>query len=156
MPAHRKKHRCAWGKKSYFRAGGRSSLMVMPRPLSGCQIKAKIKDFLLRYRLLLYQQWFFQNLVVSRILEMTAAPCNGLMSQSSIPAPPNTSDRQSISTKYGPTLYFRALPKTRLDCKLQSKQQCMSCSLYNYTSESPHTYYIVHRQQMSYGVNQSS
>ena len=85
--------------------------MIMPRPLSGCQIKAKIKDFLLRYRLFQYQHWFFPNLEVSRILEMTAAPCNGLMSQSSIPAPPNTSDRQSISTKYGPNLYFRALRK---------------------------------------------
>ena len=46
-PSRREKHRCAWGKKSYFRAGGRGSLMIMPRPLSGCQIKAEIKDFLL-------------------------------------------------------------------------------------------------------------
>ena len=28
-------------------SGGRGSLMIMPRPLSGCQIKAEIKDFLL-------------------------------------------------------------------------------------------------------------
>ena len=28
-----------------FRAGGRGSLMIMPRPFSGCQIKAEIKGF---------------------------------------------------------------------------------------------------------------
>ena len=38
--SRREKHRSAWGKKSYFRAGGLSSLMMKPRPLSGCQIKA--------------------------------------------------------------------------------------------------------------------
>jgi hypothetical protein len=27
------------GQKSYFRAGGRGSLMIMPHTLSGCQIK---------------------------------------------------------------------------------------------------------------------
>ena len=33
------------------RAGGCGSLMIMPHPFSGCQIKAEIKGFLLRYRL---------------------------------------------------------------------------------------------------------
>ena len=44
--SRREKHRSAWGKKSYFRAGGRGSLMIMPHPLSGCQIKAEIKGCL--------------------------------------------------------------------------------------------------------------
>ena len=35
------KHRSAWGKKRYFRAGGRGSPMVMPHPLSGCHFKAE-------------------------------------------------------------------------------------------------------------------
>ena len=35
--------------------------MVMPRPLSGCQIKAEIKGFLLVYRLFLYKHWFLPN-----------------------------------------------------------------------------------------------
>ena len=34
----------------------------MPRPLSGCQIKAEIKGFLLMYHLFLYKQWFFHNI----------------------------------------------------------------------------------------------
>ena len=34
----------------------------MPNPLSGCQIKAEIKGFLLMYCLFLYYQWFFQNI----------------------------------------------------------------------------------------------
>ena len=45
-----------------FAARGRGSLLIMPRPLLGCQIKAEIKDFLLMYRLFLYYQWFFQNI----------------------------------------------------------------------------------------------
>ena len=53
-PSRRKKHRSARSKKSYSRAGGRGSLMIMPHPLSGCQIKAEIKDFLLKYRLFLF------------------------------------------------------------------------------------------------------
>ena len=32
-PRYREKHRWAWGKKSYFRAVGHSSPMVMPHPL---------------------------------------------------------------------------------------------------------------------------
>ena len=45
-----------------FAAGGRSSLLVKPCPLSGSQIKAEIKGFLLMYRLFLYYLWFFQNI----------------------------------------------------------------------------------------------
>ena len=44
-----------------FAAGGRGPLLMMPHPLSGCQIKAEIQGFLLMYCLFLYQQWFFQN-----------------------------------------------------------------------------------------------
>ena len=45
-----------------FAAGGRGGLLVKPRPLSGSQIKAEIKGFLLMYRLFLYYLWFFQNI----------------------------------------------------------------------------------------------
>jgi hypothetical protein len=45
-----------------FAASKRGALLIMPRPLLGCQIKAVIKGFLLRYRLFLYYQWFFQNI----------------------------------------------------------------------------------------------
>ena len=45
-----------------FAARGRDALLMMPRPLSGCQIKAEIQGFLLMYRLFLYHQWFFQNI----------------------------------------------------------------------------------------------
>ena len=37
-----------------FAARGRDALLIMPRPLSGCQIKAEIKGFLLMYHLFLY------------------------------------------------------------------------------------------------------
>ena len=37
-----------------FAASGRDALLMMPRPLSGCQIKAEIKGFLLMYCLFLY------------------------------------------------------------------------------------------------------
>ena len=37
-----------------FAAKGRGALLISPRPLSGCQIKAKIKGCLLMYRLFLY------------------------------------------------------------------------------------------------------
>ena len=56
-PYRREKHRSAWGKKSCSMARGRDSLMLMPRPLSRCQIKAEIQGFLLMHRLFLYQQW---------------------------------------------------------------------------------------------------
>ena len=45
-----------------FTARGRGGLLIMPRPLSGCQMKAEIKGFLLMYRLFLYYLWFFQNI----------------------------------------------------------------------------------------------
>ena len=45
-----------------FTARGRDGPLIMPRPLSGCQMKAEIKGFLLMYRLFLYYQWFFQNI----------------------------------------------------------------------------------------------
>ena len=45
-----------------FAARGCGALLIKPRPLSGYQIKAEIKGFLLRNRLFLYYQWFFQNI----------------------------------------------------------------------------------------------
>ena len=45
-----------------FTARGRGGLLVKPCPLSGCQMKAEIKGFLLMYRLFLYYFWFFQNI----------------------------------------------------------------------------------------------
>ena len=45
-----------------FAARGRDGLLVEPRPLSGSQIKAEIKGFLLMYCLFLYYLWFFQNI----------------------------------------------------------------------------------------------
>ena len=45
-----------------FTARGRGGLLVKPRPLSGSQMKAEIKGFLLMYRLFLYYFWFFQNI----------------------------------------------------------------------------------------------
>ena len=45
-----------------FAAGGRGTLLVVPRPLSGCQIKADIKGFLLSYLLFQYKHWFCPNL----------------------------------------------------------------------------------------------
>ena len=45
-----------------FAARGRGALLMMPRPLSGCQIKVEIKGFQLMYCLFLYYLWFFQNI----------------------------------------------------------------------------------------------
>ena len=57
----------------------------------------------------------------------------------------------SRSLAMPPIFFIGRFLKTRLDCSLsESKQQCMSCSLYNYTSESPHTYYIVHSRNIHY------
>jgi hypothetical protein len=42
-----------------FAARERDALLMMPRPLSGCQIKAEFQGFLQMYRLFLYQQCFF-------------------------------------------------------------------------------------------------
>ena len=74
------KHRSVWGKKSYFRAGGRGSLMVMPYPLLGCQIKAEIKDFLLKYCLFQYKYWFFPNFELKDFPEYTFTPYNSYRS----------------------------------------------------------------------------
>ena len=49
--------------------------MVMPRPLSGCQIKAEIKGFLLVYRLFLYKHWFLPNFELKDFPEYTVTPC---------------------------------------------------------------------------------
>jgi hypothetical protein len=54
-PARREKHRWAWGKKSSFTASHRHALLIMPRPFSGCHMKAEIKGFLLVYRLFQYK-----------------------------------------------------------------------------------------------------
>ena len=50
--------------------------MIMPRPLSGCQIKAKIKGFLLRYRLFQYKHWFLPIFELKDFPELTFTPCN--------------------------------------------------------------------------------
>ena len=49
--------------------------MVLPRPLSGCQIKAEIKGFLLVYRLFLYKHWFLPNFELKYFPEYTVTPC---------------------------------------------------------------------------------
>ena len=59
-----------------FAARGRGGLLIIPRPLLGCQIKAEIKGFLLMYGLIQYQQWFFQDIERHWIPEMTSAPCS--------------------------------------------------------------------------------
>ena len=74
-PSRREKHSSAWGKKSCSTARGRGSLMVIPRPLSGCQIKAEIKGFLLVYRLFLYRHWFLPNFELKDFPEYTVTPC---------------------------------------------------------------------------------
>ena len=74
-PSRREKHRCAWGKKSCSTARGRDSSMVMPHPLLGWQIKAEIKGFLLRYRLLQYKGCFFPIFELKDFLEYTFTPC---------------------------------------------------------------------------------
>ena len=45
-----------------FAARGCYAVLMMPRPILRCQIKAEIKGFLLMYRLFLYFLWFFQNI----------------------------------------------------------------------------------------------
>ena len=45
-----------------FTARSCGALLIMPRPLLGCQITAEIKGFLLMYHLFMYYyKWFFQN-----------------------------------------------------------------------------------------------
>ena len=90
MLARSEKHRWAWVKKSYFGAGGGGSLMMMPRPLSGCQMKAEIQCFLLMYRLFQYQQWVCQDIERRWIPEMTSAPfCNVIRIRNSLLDPLN-------------------------------------------------------------------
>ena len=79
-PARREKHRCAWGKKRFLRAGGRGSLMIMPRPLSGCQIKAEIKGFLLRYRLFQFKHCFLPNFELKDFPDLPFTPCSKYIS----------------------------------------------------------------------------
>ena len=74
-PSRREKHRSAWGKKSCFTARGSDSLMIVPRPLSGCQIKAEIKGFLLRYCLFQYKHWFFPNFDLNHFPDSAFTPC---------------------------------------------------------------------------------
>ena len=54
---------------------GRGALLIMPRPLLGCQIKAEIKGFLLVYRLFLYKHWFLPNFELKDFPEYTVTPC---------------------------------------------------------------------------------
>ena len=49
-----------------FAARGRGALLIMPRQLLGCQIKAEIQGFVLMHGLFLYYQWFFQNIEFSK------------------------------------------------------------------------------------------
>ena len=58
-----------------FAASRRAALLIMPRPLSGCQIKAEIKGFLLRYRLFQYKHWFLPIFELKDFPEYTFTPC---------------------------------------------------------------------------------
>ena len=58
-----------------FVARGRDSSMVMPHPLLGWQIKAEIKDFLLRYPLLQYKYCFPPIFELKDFPEYTFTPC---------------------------------------------------------------------------------
>ena len=49
-----------------FTTRGRGSLLIMPHPLSGCQIKAEIKGFLLKYRLFCTSNGSFRKLEEAR------------------------------------------------------------------------------------------
>jgi hypothetical protein len=46
----------------------------MPRPFSGCQIKAEIKGFLLMYHLGQYKHWFLPNFEPKDPPEYTVTP----------------------------------------------------------------------------------
>ena len=74
-PSRREKHRCAWGKKRSFAASHLHALLIMPHPLLGCQIKAEIKGFLLRYRLFQYKHWFLPIFELKDFSELTFTPC---------------------------------------------------------------------------------
>ena len=58
-----------------FAARRRGALLIMPRPLSGCQIKAETKGFLLVYRLFQCKHWFYPNFEVKDFPELTFTPC---------------------------------------------------------------------------------
>jgi hypothetical protein len=58
-----------------FAARGRAALLMMPRPLLVCQIKAEIKGFLLVYRLLQYKDWILPNFELKDFPELTFTPC---------------------------------------------------------------------------------
>ena len=79
MPPRREKHRSAWGKKSCSTVRGRGSLMIMPRPFSGCQIKAEIKGYLLGSHLFHYRHWFFPNFELKDFPDLTSTPCTYLV-----------------------------------------------------------------------------
>jgi hypothetical protein len=51
--------------------------MIVPRPLSGCQIKAKIKDFLLMYHLFQYKHRFLPNFELKHFPDSAFTPCMG-------------------------------------------------------------------------------
>ena len=79
-PSRREKHRSAWGKKSSLTATHLHPLLIMPRPLLGCYIKAKIKGFLLVYRLFQYKHWNLPNFVLKHFLDSPFTPCTKLLS----------------------------------------------------------------------------
>ena len=58
-----------------FAAGRRGALLVKPHPLSGSQIKAEIKGFLLMYRLFQYNDWFFPNFELKHFPDSAFTPC---------------------------------------------------------------------------------
>jgi hypothetical protein len=51
----------------------------MPHPLSGCQIKAEIKGFLLMYRLFQYKHWFLPNFELKHFPDSPFTPCSTLI-----------------------------------------------------------------------------
>ena len=60
-----------------FAVRGCGALLIMPpHPILGCQIKAEIKDFLLRYRLLQCKHWILPNFEPKDFPELTFTPCS--------------------------------------------------------------------------------
>ena len=64
-----------------FVARGRGALLIMPRPLSGCQIKAEIKGFLLMYRLFQHKHWFLPNFELKQFPDSAFIPCRSKENQ---------------------------------------------------------------------------
>ena len=60
------------------------ALMIMPRPLSGCQIKAEINGFLLKHRLFQHKHWFFPIFELKDFPELTFTPCTKYFCNSDI------------------------------------------------------------------------